>query len=766
MAPGFQFPGSDFQPLQPKPKLAFGDIWSSLDASQENAAPSGDSNAAELAASLWHEERVKSRRPVVLKDSGKPPVKQSYSQEDFKLAPKVREVKPDEHLADIAREHLGADANDASIRAHVDAIVKLNALANKDLIKVGQKLLLPGETHDGGTAVLDREGNLRVTWKNGSLRENKIDGSGFYRKPEPGGGYFEFAWGPRPGDAYRLERLPNGQVEIRDSASDTRYENLANGTVSHWRARVLDRAKEKINNEQELSKFQVDAARFEKRAARDNIAPQEVVKMYQQIDRLLSEAGDQLTATRRMRVAEQVMAQAARPTTIDQGDYNSCGITTIEVRTYSLYPSEAAKLVADVALTGKYQGKEGTTVRINTAPIGESLKHPPADGERSHASQLFQVAAVNLHYEKENKKASPRTHLRYEQHRPNTYGSESSGEGVFDYADVVAGKSKVPRFVVNQPDLMDYKLAQISNAITGRNEKGFVLKHQGEGEDRDGLVASFDSSQEMRKKLADLHSDNLLPASLRVDAENDPFYTDSNFGRAGGSGGWHQVTVLRYLPETSEVFVEVDNTWGTKSDHERFKRLTVDQLYAATRKAGTEHTINVLDQLYQQRKARGEFNIILDMDLARQKRIGDKTANIDYVKQLDALVSEYMKTHNLADFQKPDDQLTDEQTALKTKIKQLTLPRFVGSDNGEPRLRAQRLRYQFGIESIGDYESAVHATAVEIAKHDRTKLDAAQQQIWDSANAELENALRLLPLDRRSKLEEKIRKDTGGGGGP
>lgn len=752
MAPGAQFPHS--QHIHPGSGLERTNIWSQPDVPQDDAG--AESGAAELAASIWQEQRENSTAQTTrFKDSG-PPVAKPFTPNDFRLRPKMHVVKRDERLADIARMHLGAGASDKAVSDHVDAIAKLNVLQSKDLIITGQKLSLPGVTHDGGVAVIDEEGNIRVTWKDGSIRENKIDGSGIYRKPEQGGGYFEFAWGPRDGDAYRVQRPKSGEALIHSSDDNQTLEYLNSKEVEPWRKSLFKVAQEKIKNVHELSNFEVDMARFEQRARREYLPESEVAKTYQQVHRLLSNSGDQLTSTQRIRVAEQVMAQAARPTIIDQGDYNSCGISTIQVRTYFLYPSEAARLVTDVALTGKYTDKDGTTVAISTAPIGEAQQHPTSDGARSHASQLFQVAAVNLFYESENKKSNPPTHLRYEQHKPNTLGSES-GEGVFDYADVVAGKSKTPRLVIAQPDLWDYALAKISNAITGRDERGFVLKHEGTGQDRDGLVASFNSNDDLRKKVAELSFANKLPASLRVHAENDPFYTDSSFGRAGGSGGWHQVTILRYLPETEEVYVEVDNTWGSKSDHARFKRMTVDELYAATRSAGSGETVKALEDLAQKRKERGQFDIVLEMDLSRQKRIANQLSNIDYVKQLDAAVNEWSnRQNNLSDFKKPESELTESQLALKIKVKQLTLPRFVGSQTGEPKLIAHRLRYQFGIDSNEAFEAIVGEVATEIGKHDRSKLGATEQQIWDSASAELQKALLLLPADRRGKLEEKI----------
>src|SRR5258706_14041011 len=84
-------------------------------------------------------------------------------------------------------------------------------------------------------------------------------------------------------------------------------------------------------------------------------------KSYDSIDRLL-EAKDNpavpLTEADRVRVAKQVMSQEATPTSIDQGRHNTCNVTTVEERTYTRNPSEAAKLVEQVATTGAYETKD------------------------------------------------------------------------------------------------------------------------------------------------------------------------------------------------------------------------------------------------------------------------------------------------------------------------------------------------------------------------------------------------------------------------
>jgi hypothetical protein len=46
-----------------------------------------------------------------------------------------------------------------------------------------------------------------------------------------------------------------------------------------------------------------------------------------------------------------------------QGAHNSCNVTAVQVRTYSLHPAKAAKLIADIATDSEYTTPKG--IKIN-----------------------------------------------------------------------------------------------------------------------------------------------------------------------------------------------------------------------------------------------------------------------------------------------------------------------------------------------------------------------------------------------------------------
>src|SRR5207253_1759647 len=121
---------------------------------------------------------------------------------------------------------------------------------------------------------------------------------------------------------------------------------------------------------------------------------------------------------------------------------------------------------------------EGIKVKIDPRslePRGDAHKNPPADGTRSHASQIFQVTAVNLGHAKTNPKIE---YLLLEpDHKskpPNTTGEYLIDNSVLPAAEVKGQDEKPAR----APDLHEDQIAGISNMITGKNETDVVIVHE------------------------------------------------------------------------------------------------------------------------------------------------------------------------------------------------------------------------------------------------------------------------------------------------
>jgi hypothetical protein len=335
--------------------------------------------------------------------------------------------------------------------------------------------------------------------------------------------------------------------------------------------------------ESQLRSFKREIAEFEKRCAKQpGMDPAEVEKTLHQLERITDAKGESpMPSVDRRHIAEQILHQAADPQSIDQGSHNTCNVTTIEARTYTRTPSEAAKLVADVALTGQYtshsvtmpDGKvvPGVSVHLDPNPHDQSKDFPTNDGTRSYASELFQVTAVNLHYRIEN--AQGKSDIEYRQ--------KDGKEELWDKkADKPVMKDGKP---CSEPNLNDSAYSEISDAITGKKEGKDVAivnddYHSGKLEN----VLVIKKPQDLDDQLKRLKAEHKLPVIIRVNCECDPFYNDSGRAASGDSADAHVVTVTDY--DDKNKLVTVDNQWGSQHDHQGTKsgRVPLNDLYTAT----------------------------------------------------------------------------------------------------------------------------------------------------------------------------------------
>ncbi|MBP9094371.1 LysM peptidoglycan-binding domain-containing protein [bacterium] len=426
---------------------------------------------------------------------------------------------------------------------------------------------------------------------------------------------------------------PGDRVKVPgDKAADAKPEDQK---LQEAKEKLTKQAEEKFKDDPtKLGQFKENMRSFEERAGRDNLSPTEIAKTYKEIDRLLEAKGDTpLKPEQRKNLAEQIIRQAADPSTIDQGAHSTCSMATVETRMYTRNPSDAARLVADVALTGQYVATDGRRVRINPGAHNESRNSTTNDGERSHASEIFQVTGVNLHIDQENRKTNPRGQLRYEQHTIQP-GSAGTGERIIDYS------SKPPRVVENDPQINRENLGNLRDvysAITGKKEEGIAIAHDSETVDKSDGVTRITSEQHLNDALAQAKKDGKMPLIVAVDATVEPFWTDSGSGTAGGSGGGHVVTITDYIAGTPAK-VTIDNQWGKRADHDAARPLPVHDLYQSIK--GKSHVITELEKDVTAAKEAGCPDQYKELDLARLKFQDGQTTLDDFEKEVIRLAKE------------------------------------------------------------------------------------------------------------------------------
>jgi len=120
------------------------------------------------------------------------------------VEPAVHELRVNDTLEAIARQHLGAGASAQEVRLHISEIERLNKISNSSLIPSGTTLMLPGHTSDGGFVTWDEDGARRTEWSNGGYRVERSDGTGYVHTPGQSNGFTERHWGPRQQDNYTV----------------------------------------------------------------------------------------------------------------------------------------------------------------------------------------------------------------------------------------------------------------------------------------------------------------------------------------------------------------------------------------------------------------------------------------------------------------------------------------------------------------------------------------------------------------------------------
>jgi hypothetical protein len=336
-------------------------------------------------------------------------------------------------------------------------------------------------------------------------------------------------------------------------------------------------AQQKITSSKELDQFNKNMTALESRG----LSQKELDGTYTNIARILEATGPTAARAKDMvHIGEQTMRNAAHPTDIDQGFHDTCNVTTVEVRTYSRTPSAAAKLVADVATTGSYVTADGTTIKIDSdslKPDDESNSSGSVDRNRNLASQVFQVTAANIHWQRADTDPfgnyQTKGTLKFEQHnnkRSLMSQSPDTGERLINYGVHPAKE------LARGPALSCSELPDIENQITALNESGFVVENQIHGGANTVHVSSEQDLANVLKNIKHDAKGNKMPVVIRVHTGNEPFLSDQGGGFSRSRGVWHVVNVVDYDETTGKV--TVDNQWGKSCDHV----MKIKDLYTAT----------------------------------------------------------------------------------------------------------------------------------------------------------------------------------------
>lgn len=567
-----------------------------------------------------------------------------------------------ESLETIAAKHLGSGFTKEQVRAYAREIAQINGLTAqpKDV-----PLLLPGHDGQGGMTipgVVNASGDLLLTkHPDGS---HTIERHWTLRKavvhPQRNGDTVEEHCGKGPSDKFFVRHTSDGKTLYQKDATATPYK-LNHSKEVHAAHRDLHRLANKlIADPLDRAKFEADMVRFEDRAHKRGLSDQEVAETYKQIARLMegyvpygSSDGKCPAPGERLRLAEEVLSQAAEPRTINQGQFMTCQITCVEALIYEKEPSKAAALVADVAMTGRYRSPDGTVVTLDSQSILPQATAYFLDNTRSFATQLFNVTAVNLVYRSSGMNEQYSQDERKQVHHGlegdqyvieqiNRLREHDTGERL--YTKNWLGHTELSK--LTPPGLDNDQIIGAYLLVTGRHAEAFkALSNPFDpsnylsertpcgveiafDEDIAGkgkLVDAIHTEADLRMKLETLaKTQNGFPIMVRVHTQNEPFYSDSGQGTKGGAGGWHAVRITGFVPPNG---VKIDNQWDSDVDHEA-KPIPLHQLYLAMKRP-EKSVIDYERDVVANRKS-GNIDTEMEFELLRTKHAVGQLSDYDY----------------------------------------------------------------------------------------------------------------------------------------
>lgn len=352
---------------------------------------------------------------------------------------------------------------------------------------------------------------------------------------------------------------------------------------------LQDAAEKAFSNPAQRRAYMADIEKFQTAGKARGLSDQEISQFFKESTKLLSSKTDTFVkAEDRAKLASQALKQAIEPTSIRQGAFKTCNVTSVEVNMYMRQPSAAMKAITEAALTGKFTTADGKSIDLPPSTF------VPKAGVRTFASQIFQDLAVNTFWNdtKVVKDRKPYTDVRY-RHDGAPVTKTDTGQRVTGVDETGARKE-----LYNSPGLATIYLPEVYRKIAGKRPDVVALTAT-DGPEAPG-APKVESAEKLHEKLAELSKKpGGLPVIIMVHTSNEPFWKDSGRGTAAGAGikaddakklkempgGWHVVTITGYDPATR--MVAIDNTWDDTSDHlgkpGRGEKLGVDTVFKSMR---------------------------------------------------------------------------------------------------------------------------------------------------------------------------------------
>lgn len=291
----------------------------------------------------------------------------------------------------------------------------------------------------------------------------------------------------------------------------------------------------------EKKSFKDNETKFEDRAKADHLTPEQVAQTYEQTAKLLkAKNGKVADGHDRVILAEDVMKHAADPTTVKQGQHETCNMTTVAQREYTRDPAKMAEMVTTTALTGEWKAPDGKTIKIDNQSLvpGKSERNENRDtNERSYATQITNVVMMN--------------DVTQRREPPQYYAQGPAGAG--DNGERIYNRFNDPSSAVQQtvtdshghqtttpmkrPDVTNAEIAAEAQRLSGGRE--FYLNGSNQGNGNGTFHAR--TQEEFEQHLKQMKDQHQFPGIVTVDSGDQPI------GCGGqGSPNDHVVCVTGY----------------------------------------------------------------------------------------------------------------------------------------------------------------------------------------------------------------------------
>lgn len=311
---------------------------------------------------------------------------------------------------------------------------------------------------------------------------------------------------------------------------------------------------------------------------------QQITECYELVSKALNEYKTNGDLSGAM-LCQHLIIELSDPSTVAQGDHNTCALAALQILFYYEEPSRLCDLVFQ-AHAGKISLPNGRIILMpenNIAPDLEARNFGPKTWFRSYAGQLFQVAAANVYWQSQVRDTHgnkvPLGSINYVQDYPDDspYNADTKERVITKWApevtEILMCDQGSPE---SSPNFTFKTIADTYKLLGGQRRSCFMLSCTKSGKTEPSIP--FASENDLAKKLQHLKNMNSLPALIAVNG-----YKISAFIRGKSPLlGWiatnppsHVVCIDNYDP--SKTNVSIHNSWGPGGS----KQLNIHDLYLA-----------------------------------------------------------------------------------------------------------------------------------------------------------------------------------------